>query len=81
VIRARLLLEVHEAVFIRVLKVIRDKGLLDGKTVGVDCKTGGARRTLVRGIEKFNKRYIISSMAHNPERLMRGLLWGGAPRG
>ena len=39
VIRARLLLEVHEAVFVRLLKVIRDKGLLDGKTVGVDSTT------------------------------------------
>jgi hypothetical protein len=37
-IRGRLPLEVHNAVFIWVLKLAEEKGLIDGKTVGVDTR-------------------------------------------
>lgn len=45
------------------------------------CETGGARRTWIRGIEEVNKRYVISTMAHNLGRLMRELFGMGTPRG
>jgi transposase len=45
------------------------------------CETGGARRTWLRGIEKVYKRYLMSAMAHNLGRLMRGLFGMGTPRG
>jgi len=50
-IRGRLPLEVHDAVFIWVLKLAREKGLLDGKTVGVDATTleaNAAMKSIVR---------------------------------
>jgi transposase len=43
------------------------------------CRTGGARRTWLHGIEKVRKRYLIAAMAHNLGTLMRGLFgWGTA---
>ena len=45
------------------------------------CVTGGARRTWLWGIEKVYKRYLMSAMAHNLGRLMRGLFGMGTPRG
>ena len=45
------------------------------------CETGGARRTWLWGIEKVYKRYLMSAMAHNLGRLMRGLFRMGTPRG
>jgi transposase len=51
VIRGRIDLETHEAVFGWVLKVLAAKGLLKGKTVGVDATTleaNAAMRSIVR---------------------------------
>jgi len=51
VIRGRIDLETHEAVFGWVLKVLAEKGLLKGKTVGVDATTleaNAAMRSIVR---------------------------------
>ena len=45
------------------------------------CETGGARRTWLWGIERVYKRYLMSAMAHNLGRLMRGLFRMGTPRG
>src|SRR5260221_8513435 len=51
VIRERLPLEIHKAVFVWVLKLAREKKLLDGKTLGVDSTTleaNAAMRSIVR---------------------------------
>lgn len=51
VIRGRIDLETHEAVFGWVLKVLAEKGLLRGKTVGIDATTleaNAAMRSIVR---------------------------------
>jgi len=51
VIRERLPQEIHEAVFVWVLKLAREKGLLDGKTVAVDSTTleaNAAMKSIVR---------------------------------
>jgi transposase len=51
VIRQRLPLEIHEEVFVFVLKVIAEKGLLRGKTLGVDATTleaNAAMKSIVR---------------------------------
>ncbi|MGH6754263.1 MAG: transposase [Bradyrhizobium sp.] len=51
VIRERLPVEVHRAVFLWVLKLAREKKLLDGKTLGVDSTTleaNAAMKSIVR---------------------------------
>jgi transposase len=51
VIRERLPHEVHNAVFVWVLKLAREKGLVNGKTVGVDSTTleaNAAMKSIVR---------------------------------
>lgn len=51
VIRQRLPLELHEEVFIFVLKVLAEKGMLRGKTLGVDATTleaNAAMKSIVR---------------------------------
>jgi len=51
VIRKRLALSVHEEAFAFVLKVLREKGILRGKTVGIDATTleaNAAMKTIVR---------------------------------
>jgi len=51
IIRQRLPLELHEEVFVFVLKVIAEKGLLRGKTLGVDATTleaNAAMKSIVR---------------------------------
>ena len=45
------------------------------------CKTGGARRTWLRGLQKTNKRYLMVAAAHNLSLVMRKLLGSGKPRG
>jgi transposase len=45
------------------------------------CKTGGARRTWLRGIEKVRKRSLISALARNLGLVMRALFGMGTPRG
>jgi transposase len=50
-IRGRLPLDVHKAVFAWVLKLAEEKGLIDGKTVGVDSTTleaNAAMKSIVR---------------------------------
>ena len=50
-IRGRLPLEVHNAVFTWVLKLAEEKGLIDGKTVGVDSTTleaNAAMKSIIR---------------------------------
>lgn len=44
------------------------------------CDTGGARRTWLRGLEKVQKRYLATAMAHNLGRIMRSLFGAGKPR-
>ncbi|MEQ8667888.1 MAG: transposase [Pirellulales bacterium] len=44
------------------------------------CRTGGSRRTWLRGIEKVNKRLLTSAMARNLGLLMRKLFGFGTPR-
>jgi transposase len=50
-IRDRLPLDVHNAVFVWVLKLAEEKGLIDGKTVGIDSTTleaNAAMKSIVR---------------------------------
>ena len=44
------------------------------------CETGGARRTWLRGLEKINKRYRLTVVAHNLGLIMRSLFGTGKPR-
>jgi transposase len=44
------------------------------------CRTGGSRRTWLRGIEKVKKRLLTSAMARNLGLLMRKLFGFGTPR-
>lgn len=44
------------------------------------CDTGGARRTWLRGLEKVQKRYLATAIAHNLGRIMRSLFGAGKPR-
>lgn len=45
------------------------------------CRTGGARRTWLRGVDNIAKRYLIHVAAHNLGRIMRALFGLGTPRG
>lgn len=45
------------------------------------CETGGARRTWLRGLEKINKRYLITAAARNLGLLLLKLCGLGKPRG
>lgn len=45
------------------------------------CETGGQRRTWLRGLEKINKRYLMTVAARNLGILMRSLFGIGTPRG
>lgn len=44
------------------------------------CRTGGARRTWLRGVEKINKRYKVHVAARNLGLLMRKVFGVGKPR-
>jgi len=44
------------------------------------CKTGGGRRTWLRGLESVRKRYLVQVAAHNLALLMRKLFGVGKPR-
>jgi transposase len=44
------------------------------------CETGAARRTWLRGLEKVNKRYLITVAARNLSLVMRRLFGVGTPR-
>jgi transposase len=75
-IRARLSLEVHEEVFGWVLAVLGRRGLIDGKTVGVDSTTleaNAALRSIVRrdsgeSYEEFLTRLAKESGIETPTR-------------
>ena len=45
------------------------------------CETGGARRSWLHGIEKVQKRYLITAVARNLGLLMRKMFAIGTPRG
>jgi transposase len=45
------------------------------------CETGGSRRTWLRGVEKVQKRYLMSAMARNLGLVMRSLFGFGTARG
>lgn len=65
VIRARLPLEVHQAAFVWVLKVVREKGLLDGKTVVVDStplEANAAMRSIVRRDTGEDRRAYVTGL-------------------
>jgi transposase len=44
------------------------------------CDSGGARRTWLRGLEKVQKRYLVSAMARNLGLVMRTLYGIGTPK-
>ena len=44
------------------------------------CDTGGARRCWLRGLEKINKRNLMTAAAHNLGILLRALFGTGKPR-
>ena len=57
-IRNRLPLEVHESVFGWVLEVLASRGMIDGKTLGVDATTLEANAVKRRPGESTNRRRI-----------------------
>jgi len=75
-IRQRLDVEVHEAVFSLVLEILSDRGLLRGKTIGIDSTTleaNAALRSIVRrddgtGYEEFLKKLAKESGIKTPTR-------------
>ena len=65
-IRTRLDVEVHQEVFTFVLKVLAEKGLLRGKTIGVDATTleaNAALRSIVRRDDGAGYRDYLESLA------------------
>jgi len=75
-IRQRLDVEVPEAVFSLVLEILSDRGLLRGKTIGIDATTleaNAALRSIVRrddgtGYEEFLKKLAEESGIKTPTR-------------
>ena len=73
-IRQRLPLEVHQQVFVFVLRLARDKGLLRGKTVAVDATTleaNAAMKTIARkdtgeDWKEYLKRLLAEKGVDNP---------------
>ncbi|WP_423929416.1 transposase [Candidatus Palauibacter sp.] len=74
--RRRLPVECHEAVFSRMLELLRESGLLSGKTLGVDATTlegNAAMRSIVRrdtdeGYDEFLERLARASGIETPTR-------------
>lgn len=74
--RRRLSLEVHEEVFTWVLRLVRDHGLLRGKTLGVDSSTleaNAAMRSIVRradgtGYREYLEKLAVESGIASPTR-------------
>ena len=74
--RRRLPVECHEAVFSRLLELLRESGLLSGRTLGVDATTlegNAAMRSIVRrdteeGYEEFLERLVRASGIETPTR-------------
>jgi len=75
-IRQRLTVEVHETVFTLVQEILSDRGLLRGKTVGIDATTleaNAAMRSIVRredgtGYEEYLKKLAKESGIESPTR-------------
>ena len=75
-IRKRLSVEVHESVFTLVLEILSDRGLLRGKTLGIDATTleaNAALRSIVRrddgtGYEDFLRKLAEESGIETPTR-------------
>ena len=75
-IRTRLDVETHEAAFDMVLAIVADKGLLDGKSLGVDSTTmeaNAALRSIVRRDDGRGYREFLTDLAEeegieNPTR-------------
>ena len=75
-IRKRLSVEVHESVFTLVLEILSDRGLLRGKTIGIDATTleaNAALRSIVRrddgtGYEDYLKKLAKESGIETPTR-------------
>ena len=76
VIRRRIDLETHREVFVWVLKVLKQSGLLKGKTLGIDATTleaNAAMRSIVRrdtsdGYEDFLRKLAEESGVSSPTR-------------
>ena len=76
IIRRRIDLETHDAVFTWVLKLLASEGLLKGKTIGVDATTleaNAAMRSIVRrdsgeGYDEFLMRLAKESGVQTPTR-------------
>jgi len=76
IIRRRIDLEAHDAVFTWVLKLLASQGLVKGKTIGVDATTleaNAAMRSIVRkdtgeGYEEFLTRLAKASGIETPTR-------------
>lgn len=74
--RRRLSLEAHEEVFTWVLRLVRDHGLLRGKTLGVDSSTleaNAAMRSIIRrddgtGYREYLERLAVESGIASPTR-------------
>ncbi len=65
-IRQRLSVEVHQEVFTLVLKVLAEKGLLRGRTIGIDATTleaNAALRSIVRGDDGTSYPDFLTSLA------------------
>jgi len=65
-IRQRLSVEIHQEVFTLVLKVLAEKGLLRGRTIGVDATTleaNAALRSIVRRDDGTNYQDFLVSLA------------------
>jgi len=75
-IRQRLTVEVHEAVFTLILEILSERGLLRGKTIGIDATTleaNAALRSIVRrddgtGYEDFLRKLAEESGIETPSR-------------
>jgi len=65
-IRQRLSVEIHQEVFTLVLKVLAEKGLLRGRTIGIDATTleaNAALRSIVRRDDGTNYQDFLTSLA------------------
>ena len=85
--RRRLSLEVHEEVFTWVLWLVRDQGLLRGRTLGVDSstlETNAAMRLIVRRDDGTGYREYLEKLAvesgMRPRRARTSRSWTGRGR-
>ena len=70
-------MEIYQAVFGRVVKLVDSKGLLDGSRLGVDAtmmEANAAMRSIVRKDTKENNREYVDRLPRKPERRRRSPL-------